>query len=522
MVWICSKCETGCHSKCESAWSCHCKCNVGNGADVAQKVAAIDGGILLAAGGIALTVCTGGLGGILVGGAMLGAGISSVWNGAEKTLKDERMDGASYAANVAFGAVTGAATGGIGAGGEVVATNVTKEVAKVGLTKLAVRTGAGTVAGLTSKAIDEVRMCSTAGKHWSDFGKSLDENGKDNGTAMSWVMGAAVGGALGGASSHISSTVTKSISDDVARAATRVVVSTTTAATSDAVIQGANIAVGNQDHYDVKRTVTCAATSAILTTAQEGVKGAVYHAHGGKDNMLHEKTNKKVIEENFPKKERETVSKEYENLKKIPRSTVEQGSTKSTEYTSSKEYEALHQQRLAQYDSQIQAELALKKTAIDVKNIPSIRQHDQNLQQLMAAKRAETEIFRQTNTPVPKSDIQLMNAANAHFLTGENNGQVAVDLPSTNDGTRGGVRATFDYDVSKKGDPMFKASGYTDRHDYPSVPKPGAGPYDKTHATYSNTLARANHVNSFTCYQAVHDEAEKEDDSKPSNKLKRL
>ena len=522
MVWICSACEKGSHSKCESAWSCDCKCNVGNGADVAQKVAAIDGGILLAAGGIALTVCTGGLGAILIGGAMLGAGVSSVWNGAEKTLKEERMNGASYAANVAFGAVTGAATGGIGAGGEVVATNVTKEVAKVGLTKLAVRTSAGAVAGLASKTIDEVRMCSTADKQWSDFGKSLDENGKENGTAMSWVMGAAVGGALGGASSHISSNVTKSISGDAARAAARVVVSTTTAATSDAVIQGANIAVGNQDHYDIQRTVTCAATSAILTTAQEGVKGAVYGVHGGKDNMLHEKTNKKVIQENFPEQDRETVSKEYENLKKIPRSTVEQGSTKSTEYTSSKEYEAHHQQKIAQYDSQIQSELDLKKTAIDTKNIPSIKQHDQEAQRLIAAKKAETAIFKQTNTPVLKDDIIPMNTANAHFLTGENNGQVAVDIPSTNDGTRGGVRATFDYDVSKKGDPMFKASGYTNKHDYSSVPKPGAGPYDKTHAKYSNTLERANQVNSFTCYQAVHDEAEKEDDSKSSNKLKQL
>lgn len=521
MVWICTECKKGSHSKCESSWSCDCKCNVGNGADVVQKVAAIDGGILLAAGGIALTVCTGGLGAILVGGAMLGAGVSSVWNGAEKTIKEERMDGGSYAANVAFGAVTGAATGGIGAGGEVVATNVTKEVAKVGLTKLAVRTGTGAVAGLASKTIDEVRQCSTTDKKWSDFGKTLDEHGNENGTAMSWVMGAAVGGALGGASSHVSSNVAKSVSSDVARATARVVVSTTTAATSDAVIQGANIAVGNQDHYDVKRTLACATTSAVLTTAQEGIKGAVYHANGGKDNMLHERTNKKVIKDNFPGEEGKKVLNEYDNLKKIPRSTIDQQSVKSTEYTSSKEYEAQHQQRVAQYDSQITSELALKQTAIDTKDIPSIRQHDQRLQQLMAGKQAEKTLFQQTNTPVLKDGITSMNTANAHFLTGENNGQVAVDISSTTDGSRGAVRATFDYDVGKKGDPIFKASGYTDKHDYSSVPKPGTGPYDATHTKCSTTLNRANQVNNFTCSQLIHDEAEKDDESAPSNKLKK-
>ena len=73
---------------------------------------------------------------------MAGASISSVWNGTEKVIKDERMNGKSYACNVAFDAVKGWITGGVGAGGEAVANNVVKsgatEVEKVGAQKLAI------------------------------------------------------------------------------------------------------------------------------------------------------------------------------------------------------------------------------------------------------------------------------------------------------------------------------------------------------------------------------------------------
>ena len=92
---------------------------------------------------------------------MAGASISSVWNGAEKAIKDERMNGKSYAYNVAFGAVKGLVTGGVGAGGEVIANNMVKssatEVEKVGAKGLAIRTAAETVSGVAAKIIDEVK-----------------------------------------------------------------------------------------------------------------------------------------------------------------------------------------------------------------------------------------------------------------------------------------------------------------------------------------------------------------------------
>ncbi|CAF4286889.1 unnamed protein product, partial [Rotaria magnacalcarata] len=61
---------------------------------------------------------------------MLGGGVSSTWNGAEKAIKGERINGKTFALDVAFGAITGVTTGGIGVAGEVIATNVVKQGVK--------------------------------------------------------------------------------------------------------------------------------------------------------------------------------------------------------------------------------------------------------------------------------------------------------------------------------------------------------------------------------------------------------
>ncbi|CAF1664566.1 unnamed protein product, partial [Adineta ricciae] len=117
MVWICYRCNRNQHEHCTNRWQCDCQCNVNGDADIAQKSIAIVGGFGLAIGGLALAICTGGLGAVLIGGSMLGAGISSTWNGAEKAIKQERISGKEYVADVAFGAATGVVTGGVGVAG---------------------------------------------------------------------------------------------------------------------------------------------------------------------------------------------------------------------------------------------------------------------------------------------------------------------------------------------------------------------------------------------------------------------
>ena len=60
-MWICIACEKGKHKSCENSWHCDCDCNIGGTADATQKSSAILGGAAFAIGGIALTICTGGL-----------------------------------------------------------------------------------------------------------------------------------------------------------------------------------------------------------------------------------------------------------------------------------------------------------------------------------------------------------------------------------------------------------------------------------------------------------------------------
>eukprot|EP00111_Clytia_hemisphaerica_P001363 TCONS_00003873-protein len=88
----CSYCqnhESDNHSSywCEGSFSCTCKCNVGGDHDVAQKTAAIAGGVGAAVGGVALTVLTGG-----IGGMALGAGVSSATNGITAIAKKRKNE----------------------------------------------------------------------------------------------------------------------------------------------------------------------------------------------------------------------------------------------------------------------------------------------------------------------------------------------------------------------------------------------------------------------------------------------
>ncbi|CAF2764006.1 unnamed protein product [Rotaria sp. Silwood2] len=77
-----------------------------------------------------------------------------------------------------------------------------------------------------------------------------------------------------------------SFTSNVAKSVTCVAANGTIAAVRDGTIQGANIAVGNQDQYDIKRTSTSATTNAIMTAAREGTKNTIYHVNDGKKQSI--------------------------------------------------------------------------------------------------------------------------------------------------------------------------------------------------------------------------------------------
>jgi hypothetical protein len=191
---ICESCKKGNCENCESRLRCNCKCNINNVADVTQKVASIAGGVSAALGGLGLTLLTGGLATpIIIGGALMGAGISSTMKGIEKIFKNERIDVTDYITDVSFGAITGIFTGGVGAAGETIAANVAKQSVKT----LALRGVTGGVTGVTAKALNEIKECTFNDKKWSQFGQEIDENGNKSGTVSAWLMSAGTG-ILGG------------------------------------------------------------------------------------------------------------------------------------------------------------------------------------------------------------------------------------------------------------------------------------------------------------------------------------
>ena len=487
MPWVCDECQQGRHGNCRSEWKCDCKCRVGCFADVVQKGLACTAGIGVGVGGIALTVATGGLAALLIGGVMAGAGISSAWNGTEKVIKRERINGKSYAWNVVFGAATGLVTGGMGVGGEAIATNVVKssatEFAKVGAQKLALRTAAGAVSGVAAKTIDEVKECSTTDKKWKDFGKSFNSNGEENGTAVAWICSIATGG-LGGASSHLSSNLTKLWETGIEKSITRVVVSTATAAASDASAQGLNIAVGNQEEYDLKRTLTSATASAITTAAQEGTKNAIYRANGGKDNMHHEGSNKKAIEKNVPPEQQQNVMDAHERLNQISPETLTDEYNKATTFTKCQKDKIAYQSEMKDLNEKIDVANSNRRAEYKNENFEVAKKYDNEFQVLMQEKHNMRENFKNQSPTIKKSEVGMMNQDNAHYLTIDKLGQVVVDIKSPDTDTRGAIRATFDYDT--KGErPQFKFSGYTDKHDYNSTPSYGKSDYYKYREDYT-------------------------------------
>ncbi|CAF0901258.1 unnamed protein product [Adineta steineri] len=506
MIWICDECKKDKHKKCRDRIICDCSCNINGTADKIQKAAAIVGGAGLAVGGLALTICTGGIGAVLIGGAMLGAGVSSTFHGAEKAIKKQRIDGTMFVADVAFGAVTGVATGGMGAIGETVATNVVKqgvkEVAKVGAKKLAVRAATGVVTGVATKAIDEVKQCSTTDKKWSDYGKSFDKNGNKNGTAAAWVTGALVGG-LGGASTHISSNLTKEVSNGVAKSVARIAVSGTTAALSDATVQGATIITGNQDHYDVKRTIKSATASTIMATAQEGTKNAIYNINGGKNNMLIHKPNKEAME-NIPEQGRQEAIKESDKLNKLPQNLLNDGRTTAKIRTDLNDVHETQKTIIQNYDVQIEEVRILKQDAQKVGNINQIKEYSSKYQQLKSDRKIAGQDLTRIEQKIGQNPPYYMDdQSHAHFLDKKKFGQVSVDINKPNPTERGQNRVIFDRGVDSKGQDVFLYSDHTFAHDYETTRGFGKGDCYKNYTTHTNIIKATNEVtNIFMCNDA--------------------
>lgn len=478
-------CLKGRHDECSFFKSCFCECDCHKGSfvDYTEKSLTALAGVGMAVGGLAITVGTLGLA-APVGGAIMGAGISSTVHSIEKAISGERIKMVSLSVDIGLGMATGAATGGIGAIGEVAATAAIKtgatQVVKAGVIKCGVRAAAGATAGLTAKAVDEIKRSA---------------NGEESGSAASWVASAAVG-AIGGIGCHISSNATKAVSSGVAKSVIRVGISGTTAATGDSLIQGVNIATGNQDSYDVKQTIRSAAVSSITTAACEGVKNGIYELNGGKAQMLHDKAADKTIKEVVSSDFQEEYRDQYKKLQNTDQSSqkkLDQEYGKAKMVTDANRGVASRRLVIQTFDAEIQKQDQLIGKARQNGNLDQVRQLGEKRQELLQEKLARVKQMRSDINPdnIQKSDIRHNNAGglkNAHPLINDKAGQIACDVNPPNTIGRGEGRGVFDYNPNARKDQRYIPAGHTPDHKYENTSKPGKSPYYSHHKNYENRL----------------------------------
>ena len=344
-------------AKCEDPVNCSCTCQEDTNVTFWKGFGSVVGGVAAFAGGVALTVTTGGLGAVGIvavigGGALTGAGASMAIQPVAKKMSGEQMTGvADYFKDVAIGGTIGAVTGPIGLGGTsvttAIASKVGTEVGKQGAVKFFCRTVVGAVSGVTSSIIQEVA------------------NGQFN--LGNIAKGAALGAATGGTTHLSGNVVNKVAATGVARSVTKVAADTVSTVVIDASYQG--IVDGE---IDLKKLALNAGARAATSAGAEAVTNATYKAHGGKDALRDKLGDKKMLDEMDPK-DREKAVKAKEFLEKLPSEEVRKQKRLALQMTDEKnnaragqppkapekmgdqKVHALHSDRVGQFASDLSA-----------------------------------------------------------------------------------------------------------------------------------------------------------------------
>ena len=276
----CRSCSEGkCEGKyerrnyCDDPRNCTCTCQENAGDTFSKGFFSVLGGVAAFAGGVVLTVSTGGLGAVGIaavigGGALTGAGATMAIQPVAKKINGERMTGKDYVKDVVIGGTIGAVTGPIGMGGASVTTSIASKVGtegvKQGAVKLGCRAAVGAVSGAASSAIQE------------------GANGQFN--VGNVLKGSLLGAATGGAA-HLSGNVVNKVAETgVIRSVTKVAADTTSAVVIDASSQ--KICNGQ---VDLKKLALNAGARAATSAASEAATNATYKAHGGKDALMEKK-----------------------------------------------------------------------------------------------------------------------------------------------------------------------------------------------------------------------------------------
>ncbi|CAG8547861.1 19116_t:CDS:10, partial [Racocetra fulgida] len=440
------------NSICENRENCTCICNIGFFEDIFQKGGAIGGGAACVACGAAITF----LSGVIlapIGGPLTGAGLSSMTTGIVKSVKKEKINAKSYFVDVGFGAAAGLLTGGVGAIGEVAATEVAKgvvkEAAKNGA-KLAIRVGAGACAGPAAKSLDECKQC---------------------------LKGSSLVGGIGGTFNQIGSAVSNSVENEIGQVVAKIAIETAGNTGIDAGYQFVNIANGEQEEFDLERAAVVFTTTITAASVREGVRqGAktavrnqIYKENGGK----HRYVNHKKIENEVPKEYVDEVKEKFDKIhdpqyQKPLAKKIEAIQEHQTEFSSRKEsienlekvsekFGVLREKLIERIETKSNFGSNSEDRAAIGKEISGLNKIIKEADEFLRMEKANYRKDFVATDPTKQKDY-FLSEDRLHALKGQKLGQIAIGKELE--------RTVFDF--NKNGKHNF--AGFNAEHDYLKIP----------------------------------------------------
>ena len=442
--------------KCEDPVNCSCTCQEDTNVTFWKGFGSVVGGVAAFAGGVALTVTTGGLGAVGIvavigGGALTGAGASMAIQPVAKKMSGEQMTGvADYFKDVAIGGTIGAVTGPIGLGGTsvttAIASKVGTEVGKQGAVKFFCRTVVGAVSGAASSAIQEgaeaTSRKASGKKAFANVKSSLINIGK----------GAALGAVTGGAA-HLSGNVVNKVAETgVARSVTKVAADTVSTAVIDASYQG--IVDGE---VDLKKLALNVGVRAATSAGSEAVTNATYKVHGGKDVLRDKLGDKQILDQLDPKEQENLIQAKKFIQHELTADEARKQVLKAFLFPSA-ELDALKTER----------EIIKERTTNTYWNEVLIKTEKEYFP---VETNEKIEIQKQINKNklenLSKVKPDKLGDQKVHALRSEHIGQFAADL-SANDGIK--KQVVFDVTNTKEGALQAKIVGVAIDKDYSKVP----------------------------------------------------
>ena len=474
----CQSCSEGrCRKKyenrhlCDKPSRCTCTCQEKPSSTFWKAAGSIAMGVGAFAGGVVLTVSTGGLGlvgiaAVAGGGALTGVGATAAIHPIAKKISGERMTGADYAKDLALGASVGAITGPIGAGGASATTSIAAKVGtegvKQGAVKLACRTVVGAASGAVGSTIQETVNATSKGGSFS---------------FTNVVKGAALGAATGGVG-HLSSNVGNVMPSAATRSVAKVVTDTAGAVAIDATSQ-----IITEGEIDGKRLALNAGARAATSAGQEAVANAAYNKFKAPKvkaakELARDKQDDKAKLDAMNDTDREAAVKAKKFLEKVlTPDQAEKELLLATESSTAKKVLRVLEGNRDHTETELRN---VNEKMGQVKQDPSLSPEDRRIEmtKLQADKELLLKQIKNLNKEIGKHQKEVlpnvkeptkMGDQNIHALDSNRLGQFAADLPDV-DGSitdRGERRVVYDLKTDKGGKNLrFKISGIVENHDY--------------------------------------------------------